>query len=237
MLNSNLKKHIKEYCKSNLSEEMCGAICEINNTLIFKPITNCHNDKKNNFKLDLYEYIQLSYDYEIKAIVHSHINGKPTSFIDIVSCNNQKIDFIIYDTLNDVFHHIKPKEIKYLNHNFEIGVHDCYSLVRDFYKNELNIELYNYRRNEDWFTQENYIFDENFQNEGFVIVDLESLQKYDCLLFKLNNKDISNHIGIYLENDVFLHHPRKGKSQLQELNNSYRKRIKYVIRHKNIQKN
>lgn len=234
-MNDFVKKQIKTYFLSNTKEEMCGVVSSGGNGLIFHRISNIHHDKKNNFKLHYEEFLNVILDYgEIKYIVHSHINGKGPSFVDKINCNNTKIDYIIYDILNNEFYYLKPKNINYLNLPFEIGVNDCYSLVRNFYYHELDIQLHDYSRNESWFTENKFIFDGNFKNEDFYVIDIKDLQEFDCILFALSSKNESNHIGIYLGNNIFLHHPRNKNSQLQELNDVYKRKIKYAIRHKNI---
>lgn len=221
---------IKEYCLKNTEIEMCGLVILQNNICKVVGVTNSHTNPSNNFKLNEIEYA-LSTDLsdEITAVFHSHINGKGPSFIDKFNCNIHKIKYIIYEIVNDKFYFIHPKDINYLNRKFEIGHNDCYSLVRDYYREELGIKLRNYYRDQSWFVGEKNLFDELFEECGFIKVD--DLKENDCILFKINNKIYSNHIGVYLGNNKFLHHPIRNNSEIIELNGLYKNNINYFIRH------
>lgn len=228
-MNKEVLKKIKEYCLKNSNIEMCGIVVLLNNELKVIGITNSHQNPVNNFKLNEIEYA-LAEDLsdEVICIFHSHINKKGPSFFDKFNCNIHKIDYTIYDIFNDKFYFLKPKDIDYINKKFEIGMSDCYSLVRDYYREEFGIKLRNYYRDRSWFIGEKNLFDELFLECGFKKVD--SLKPNDCILFKIKNKKYSDHIGIYIDNNTFLHHPIKGNSEIKKLDD-YKDKINYFIRH------
>lgn len=53
---------------------------------------------------------------------------------------------------------------KYIGRKFVHGSTDCYSLVRDFYKNEFGIELTDYARAEFWWNKGQNLYMDNFRN-------------------------------------------------------------------------
>lgn len=236
-MNTEIESKIKELCFKNRNIEVCGVIC-INNKVV--EIQNIHPQPDKEFRLCPKEQAAAEIiNGEIIAVWHSHINGKPPSFNDNVSSNQHELDFIVYDIINDKMYYKKPKEESdYLNRDFEIGKYDCYGLVRDYYKNELSIELKDYFRNEFWHQITPYYFDDNFKQEGFSIVHQGSItenveiKEHDCLLFSMiPNNQGCNHVAVYLSNNKMLHHPRKAKSQISDLSEQYKRKCKYILRH------
>lgn len=237
-MNRQIETKIKDYCLLNKDEECCGVICDDNDSYVVVPISNCHPNKENEFRLSSEEYIRAEINIgNILFVYHSHINGKGISFVDKIKSNSYNIPFIVYDLINNKFDYYTPKPINYLNRDFQIGIFDCFTLVRDYYKHELGINIKNYFRDEKWFDKNPEIFDKNIEREGFEIVhsgklDGFELQIHDCILFELSKLKKSNHIGVYVGNNYFLHHPMKGKSILQKIDSYYGQKIRYVIRHK-----
>ena len=99
---------------------------------------------------------------------------------------------------------------------FIYGAYDCYSLARDFYKRELDIHLPQITRPMiGWWAagQADYL------TEGIKhcnMVDCDSLEYGDVLLFALNGSKVANHIGIYMEGNRFMHHARLALSSVTE---------------------
>ena len=133
---------------------------------------------------------------------------------------------------------IEPKTIKYakyIGRAFELGTSDCYSLIQDFYKNEYNIILNNYIRNDNVFKLNPDIVRENYIKEGFVEIQYKDLQIGDGIVFGLTKT--SPHIGIFIGNNLFLHFPSEKYSTAQFITDSWKKQIIFCARHKNNFKN
>ena len=103
-------------------------------------------------------------------------------------------------------------------------------MVRDYYREELNINISDYYRNNNWYIQDSKIIMRNFQKEGFRVIE-GGMRKNDIILF--GDEDDISHLGIFLENDLMIHHPRGNKSCIEYLNHHYKNRIGIIIRHKN----
>lgn len=240
MITDKQKEEIKLICRQRPTEEICGVICE-NGYVI--PIKNIHNNPTSQFKLCPKEQATAEIlNGKIIAIFHSHINGKGPSFNDKYSSSIHNIDFITYDLIHNKFHFTNPVGYDhFLNKDFEIGVSDCYTLVQDYYREELKINLGKYTRFENWFHIDPYFFDKNIEKEGFKIVhtgpldENSDLQTNDAILFNMiPDHDGCNHVAIYLGNGRMLHHQRGKKSQIHPLSLPYLKRTKYVVRHENV---
>jgi cell wall-associated NlpC family hydrolase len=103
-------------------------------------------------------------------------------------------------------------------------------LVRNYYKNELNIIIGHYVRDDSWHKDNPKIISENFEREGFRKVSQYHARKHDVILFG-KGEDIY-HIGIYLDNSLMLHHPRDGRSVIEYLNLHWTNQISSVVRHR-----
>lgn len=85
------------------------------------------------------------------------------------------------------------------------GISDCYALVRDYYRGYgITLGLYpsSFQGDEspaDVITRE-------WRNEAFDEVSVKDLEEGDAFLISTDGQTV-HHVGIYLGNDTFLHHP------------------------------
>ena len=86
------------------------------------------------------------------------------------------------------------------------GITDCWSLVRDYYKQEKNIELKDYERPakvEDFLADP--VFERYLPSRGFrLLTPNEELINGDVLLMSILDSTL-NHVAIFLGDEV-LHH-------------------------------
>ena len=140
----------------------------------------------------------------------------------------------MYNLTSDLFKIYEPININknYIGRYFEIGKYDCYTLIKDFFKNELNIDisaLINYTD----FIQAQDVFNENlslnfFEKKGFKIIEnKELLEKNDILILKNN---LGKHFAIYLGNNQILHQPTLSFSKIENYCNFYRRHTELAYR-------
>lgn len=95
---------------------------------------------------------------------------------------------------------------RYIGREFNHGTDDCYGLVRDFYKNEFDIDLTNYARSDFWWNNGENLYMDNFKNEGFYLLDdSEEPQFGDIYLIAFKAK-VACHAAIYIGENKVLHH-------------------------------
>ncbi len=233
MLTLKLKQDIKNYAFQFVDEEIGGVLIENNNGISFFPCANLSYNKNNNYILSYLDYIKAEKHGKIIAMVHSQENDGP-SILDNISAINFNLYSIIYCWKSGNFYVIKPELKDYLYKNFTIGVNDCFSLMKDYFKNELNINISNYSRKENWHIDNPKIMLESFGKEGFIeINDIGKLKLHDVLLFGKNKNELY-HIGIYQENNLMLHHPRDSKSCIEDINLHWLNKLMLIIRHKSL---
>jgi cell wall-associated NlpC family hydrolase len=231
MITNELKFKIKEYSLLNKSEESCGLILNIHNSLDIYKCRNISYHKKNHAILNPYDYIKASKLGKIVGHFHSQPTGE-ISYLDYINASGHNLNSIIYIIDKDKFYLINPDKKDYLNLDYKCGVSDCYSLVRNYFKKELNIQLNDYNREDGWWKVNPNLILENFTKEDGIEVEFKDIKVNDILAFEIAGATC--HFAIYLGNNFILHHPINDKSVIGELSEALIKRIKLVIRHKNL---
>lgn len=101
-------------------------------------------------------------------------------------------------------------EVKYRHlEGFEFvhGVRDCYTLVRDFYRDNFGLELTDYARPDDWWDNGLNFYVDCYPKEGFVQVDFNPYRmKPGDLFISAVLSEVPNHASIYLGDGYVLHH-------------------------------
>jgi proteasome lid subunit RPN8/RPN11 len=153
----------------------------------------------------------------VTAIWHSHINGKDEfSPADIETIRKGTQPHILYDVQNDRWRVADPSPTaEFIGTQFTYGVHDCYSIVRAWYRHNQDIELGDYGRstykNDDgtycWQAEGWDLFRENFLKEGAIeLAPRGILQMGDVLLMCLHGCN-PNHMAVITdpEKEIMLH--------------------------------
>lgn len=221
----------------NYPNEACGFILE-DDELIF-----CMNEAaapEKAFKINPADYV--SYAGKIKYVFHSHcvdprkgknLDPRTPSIADMEGQKLTGIPWLIFATegwvVSDPLELPRVANASYLERPFIWFINDCYTLVQDYYKFELGIELKPYILHDyTEIRKTDKIFDEFIEEFGFEeIKNLDNLQNGD--LFIIDNSGFTeNHLAVY--HDGYLLH--QGLLSCKEPIESYmgqiKKRLKYV---------
>lgn len=207
---SKQKKEIEEYILSQYPKEACGLLTKEE----FIPMENVSTFPEKSFKMLPEKYAHLLKD--TIAIIHSHCkNPREQEFWDIrtPSCEDiegQKlsaIPWLIFGTegftVTDPIQLPRIKTKEYLRRPFIWFIYDCYTLVQDFYKFNLEISLPDHKAKEGYerVRKGDNLFDDFIQEYGFKSIPLEEIKEGDLIL--LDNKGQKrNHLGIYTSGQV-----------------------------------
>ena len=199
-------------CHAELTypEESCGAVVDG----AYVPIKNLSSNPREEFAIDNVEFARLLIQKKVTAFVHSHPNGPSyPSAADMRSQVDTKLVWGIIPVYRG-----KASELflfgdgapvpELVGRPFRHGVTDCYSLIRDWYKLERNIQLPEYPRAWEWWNQSNgqSLYADNFQNAGFErCPEGTRLEVGDICLFRIRSRT-PNHAGVYVGNGLVLHH-------------------------------
>jgi len=226
-----------EHAIKEQPRESCGLVVVKKGKEIYCPCKNLAYDPSDQFIIDANDWVRIEdNEGEIVAVVHSHptTSAKPSE-ADRVACEKSNLKWwIVQPQLKD-WQYCEPCGYKapLIGRQWVWGVTDCWSLCRDWYKEELGIELIDWVRpnNPDDFVR-NPMFVDCFAKTGFrELLPTEDLQYGDLLLMSISSSGL-NHIGVYLGQQTVLHHLQNRLSSRDLLDEwllkCTGKRIRYV---------
>lgn len=187
-------------------QEGCGLLVNKKGKIEWMSCRNTSDTPEESFHIDASDYIKARLQGDIYAIVHSHpdFSCEPSE-ADKKASDFLGIPYIVYSLPNFEKYEYIPKKLnnELLGRDYNFGTSDCYSLARDYYFQEFNINLPTIQFEDDWWEQGLDYFGDLFENFGFE--EVEDPQIGDGILFKVFC-NVENHCGIYLGEDIFLHH-------------------------------
>ena len=237
-MESETLEEFRKHTEEEFPREACGLIIITSKgkERYFRA-NNLADSAGEHFILDPVSYADAEDTGEITGICHSHPyeDCKPSE-ADKVSCETTNKPWHILSWPLDQLYSWEPDgyEAPLIGRPFSHGVLDCYTLVKDYYKRELNIELENYFRQDGWWENGENLYVDNFKKQGFVqIKDENDLQKYDAFLMKVISS-VPNHAAIYIGGDMIIHHVHGRLSNRQLYGGYWRKHTTHHLRHKSL---
>ena len=225
-----------KHAKEQDPRESVGVLIVIKGKEQYYPCNNLSTYSQQCFILDPEDYVKADALGEITAIVHSHPVTPPSpSQADKVSCEQSGLKWHIVNPKTETWGYCEPTGYKppLIGRQWVWGVTDCWSLVRDYYKEQHNIQLLDYERPttpQDFL--DNPLFEQYAERTGFRQLNKdEKLQKGDVLLMSILHPTL-NHVAIFLGDDI-LHHLADRLSTREPYNEwllkCTGKRYRYVI--------
>lgn len=243
-LDQNLKTTIREEALKYTPNEAGGLIVEDSNKKII--IINCSNSSPEpsiHFLISDEDLEAAKQKGKIIGYWHSHDDYDELSQADIVIAEKLGIDSIVYCVKTGNFHNYTPVgfEFPYVGRKRFFGVLDCLTLVMDYYKRELNIEIPYISHpifKEKKLSWINTIAPDDFlligkeflQKNGFNEISPKSIKKHDLIVLQVQDFRFPTHFGIYLGNNRFLHQ-LDDISDISIYGNYWKKRSKLIYRH------
>lgn len=188
--------------------EACGVIIGER----YHPIDNISKNPEYEFAISRITFAKLLIKSKIDVFVHSHPNGPSyPSLRDMQSQIETKIPWGIVPVINGratelfVWGGSSPVP-DLIGRPFRHGVTDCYALIRDWYRLEMNTVLPDYARGWEWWTQGETMYEDNFASAGFERLPAGAgLRVGDVCLFRIRSRT-PNHAGVYVGKGLVLHH-------------------------------
>ena len=219
----------KRHAVECFPEESCGLVVKGE----YIPCENIAKDPLNDFKINTKLYVK--HNKKLEAVIHSHndfphaskkdmqqqiATNVPWGIINVVKGNVMGVWFWgdqlpIQDLVGRPFAH---------------GIYDCYALVRDYYRKEMNIILPVFPREEGFWRRNDHLFMDNYKEIGFIKVDGDDLKKGDAVLGNILSS-VVNHSSVYIGNGLILHHLNKRLSRPEPLG-PWKKYLTHYLRYK-----
>jgi proteasome lid subunit RPN8/RPN11 len=239
-MGNNLLESIRTEGEVQYPNEACGLVVKFGKKKsVAIACKNTAEDKRNNFIIDINDYVVACDVGEVIGVWHTHVEEPSTpSQADIVGCSNSGMPWYIVSVYKRdgafVFSDLEKLtpndfEMPYLERPYVSGVFDCFSLVRDFYKREYGVEISDYPRTEADGTPGYTFFASRYEKEGFESVCGSEPVKGDLFIMQIGSHE-SNHLAIYLGNGMMLHHSAQRLSREEIYGGMYLKHTTHHLR-------
>lgn len=221
---------IMKHAEQCAPDEACGVIIVHSGKEIYWPCRNLSSDRE--FLLHPVDYADAEDHGEVTVIVHSHVNAPALpSDADRRGCEESGLPWVIVAYPGGHVARLAPSGWKapLVGRQFHYGILDCFTLVRDYYKEIYNIDMMDTPRSPGWEERGEDLFTKNCETRGFHIVSGEP-RVGDLLLFQIKYP-VPHHIGVYTGDGFFLHHANNRLSSKDRWAGLWRMATTHILRH------
>jgi len=232
MIDDIIIDQITQHAERVFPNECCGLVLDNGGLLQYVEAENQSPTPEQSFLIDPVFYAQAA--NRVVIVVHSHPNRSPEpSEADKASSERANVPFLImgYPSCDIQCYYPDGYTADYEGRQFVYGIFDCFGLVKDFYQNELNINLPDRERPPyGWWHDKavNSCIIADYKKWGFERVD--SPQHGDVVVVQLQGV-IPNHVAVYLEGGLIVHQTLNNISKQEQYGNYWRKNTICYLRH------
>jgi len=219
-----------------LPKECCGLLAIIKGKETYWPCKNIAESGFEYFVIDPDDWAECEDTGEIIGIVHSHSTGsiKPSDN-DKASCEYLGLPWFIFSPITNEWFSFEPsgwKTPSLIGRSFVFGVHDCWSLITDWFQENKNVKI-NYTKRPQTLKEfiKNPLFVKTLPELGFKELDnKEDIEIGDVLIME-SVKDVLGHAALYIGDQTILHHSLGKLSCREQYDLNYQQATKKVYRY------
>jgi Predicted metal-dependent protease of the PAD1/JAB1 superfamily len=243
-MKSSTEQAIRDHAIEEYPRECCGLVVVVDGNEQYFPCRNIAESPEKTFALSPKDNIAAENMGEVIGLAHSHpkMMVARMSEADLVSCETSGLVWhLVCVYVDDAGYVVTGEEmISYepngyvaplLGRKFSHGVLDCYALIRDYYKQVLQIELPDYERRDDWWNKGDNLYMDNFANAGFAPVSARDIQIGDIILMQIRSP-VANHAGVYIGDGMMLHHLTNRLSSRELYDGYFQENTRMILRRK-----
>jgi proteasome lid subunit RPN8/RPN11 len=236
-LNKEFEDRVIEHARDCPDEEVCGFILLDNDlTVRVERSINENPNPRECFSISPSKFIDYKINKIILGIYHSHprTSEKP-SRSDMEVSEEMGMPYLIYSLKTGKFFLYYPTTYEpppLLMRPYIKGFYECTCILKDYFKQELNIDISKWNKNY-WLPEEDKDANKllnRILNKNLNKVKDKSINKNDIIVFEVK-KGKRFHIGIYCDNDEFVHQTDNTLSRKQMLDDRWQNKIKDIYRH------
>lgn len=168
------------------------------------PCRNAASTPSEHFVISPADYRAALAIAEPAAVFHSHPDYKPApSEADLSGCEESGIPWLILEVRDGKaggWTRTEPSgwQAPLIGRQFTHGVHDCLTIILDFYKREMGIDLGHYERRDNWWNEGGDLYREHLPAAGFRLMPAGTeLEHGDVVLMQIRSP-VPNHAGVFL---------------------------------------
>lgn len=237
-LNNNDHAKWKQHVIDQYPNEACAIVVSGNLILC----NNISDNPSSTFRIDPKDYGIALISGALELVLHSHIvdsradyrlDQRSPSALDLQCWINLDIPFGIVATdgvdVTDILYLDDTKEVDLVGRPFIHGLYDCYSIIRDWHRYKLNINIPNYARDICWWDKNQDLYSDNFAKAGFIEVPQDQIQINDVVLMQVRSPVI-NHGAVVTDTNTIIHqifHRLSGYDSLSKWAPTIQKVIRY----------
>lgn len=185
---------MRQYAEVAHPKETCGFILDDGS------VVECVNNSGVSDQFAIAAEDTALYLDDATACWHSHANYSGFSPADVQACKQLNLPYAVWDCGGSQSFWLDPRQSAGLiGRPWNYGVYDCYSAVRDWYWQQMGVEMGDYKREYEgeWSTRGFTHFEDNFAAEGFIrIPTTVPLERGDVILFRIRNQSCCNHVAV-----------------------------------------
>lgn len=232
---------IREHALADYPREACGLVVVKKGRERYIPCRNLATTASEHFVLSPEDYARADEQGQIVAVVHSHpdVAARPSE-ADRVACEASRLPWLIVSIVKGddgapvagEIAEIEPcgYEAPLVGREFSHGVLDCYTLVQDWYRRELGVELPHFDRPDNWWNTGGDLYMQNFAKADCVPAS-KPMKRGDIILMAIRSR-VANHAAVYLGNGLMLHHLYGRLSSRDVYGGMWAEKTMLIVRHK-----
>jgi proteasome lid subunit RPN8/RPN11 len=243
MRNASIEAAVRDHARRAAPAEACGLVVRTGGgELTAVPGRNVSEGPEEAFTLDPAAWIEAEELGEVVALYHSHpaTPAVPSSW-DRGSCDRSGLPWLIYSLPEEAFVTVRPSGalLPLEERPFAFGLHDCGTLVADYFLGELGVPLsVEPYLDMDFFQDPGHKpYRRKFLDNGFMEIpraqfgeDFCGLRIHDCLLMQVQ-AGAPNHAAVYVGGNLILHHLQGRLSCRDVFGLYFRRATVHVMRH------